>query len=94
MLNLKSLLSDAQLRQQIKEATSPAEAIALIKTAGVIKGYQCSRDSLSQLVPSQLEPLSKADLKEIAGGARGDFDEKYDKDNHNETMVRSHVKIS
>ncbi len=68
MLNLKSLFSDAQLRQQIKEATSPAEAISLIKTAGVAKGYQFSSDSLSQLLPSHLEPLSEAELLSVAGG--------------------------
>ena len=87
MLNPKPLFSDPQLRQQIKEANSPAEAIALIKTAGVTKGYQCSRESLSQLVSSQLEPLSEADLFEIAAGARGDYHPGDDRDNHNETIV-------
>ncbi len=69
MLNqIKALLSDAQLRQQIKKATSMTEAIALIKTAGVKKGYQFSSDSISQLRPNQLEPLSELDLLSVAGG--------------------------
>ena len=71
MLNqIKALLNDAQLRQQIKNAATMAEAIALIKNAGVKKGYQFSSDSLSQLMQSQLEPLSEVDLLSVAGGRK------------------------
>ncbi|MEO1006617.1 MAG: Nif11-like leader peptide family natural product precursor [Cyanobacteria bacterium J06638_38] len=70
MLNqIKALLTDAQLRQQIKKAATMTEAIALIKNAGIKKGYQFSSDSLSQLLQSQLQPLSEIDLLSVAGGA-------------------------
>ncbi|MEO1006619.1 MAG: Nif11-like leader peptide family natural product precursor [Cyanobacteria bacterium J06638_38] len=72
MLNqAKALLDDAQLRQQIKKATSLEEAIALIKTAGAKEGYQFSSDSLSQLLQSQPQPLKRLEEQEllmIAGG--------------------------
>ena len=69
MLNqIKALLNDAQLRQQIKKAATMAEAIALIKTAGITKGYQFSNDRLSQLMQSQLEPLGEEELLSVAGG--------------------------
>ncbi len=45
-----------------------AEAIALIKSAGVKKGYQFSSDSISQLLQSQLEPLGEKELLMITGG--------------------------
>ena len=72
MLNqIKALLSDTQLRQQLKEVTSMAEAIALIKTAGITKGYQFSSDGISQLFQHQLEPLElgEAELLMVSGGA-------------------------
>ncbi|MEO1006620.1 MAG: Nif11-like leader peptide family natural product precursor [Cyanobacteria bacterium J06638_38] len=69
MLNqIKALLKDFQLRQQIKQATTMAETISLIKSVGSKKGYQFSSDSLSQLLQDQLEPLSEADLLLVAGG--------------------------
>ena len=69
MLNqIKALLIDAQLRQQIKQAATMAEAIVLIKNAGSKKGYQFSNDTLSQLLQSQLQPLGEEDLLSVAGG--------------------------
>ncbi|MEO0536121.1 MAG: Nif11-like leader peptide family natural product precursor [Cyanobacteria bacterium P01_A01_bin.123] len=68
---IKALLSDAQLRQKIKETNSLLEAIVLIKSAGAEKGYQFSSDCLYQLLQNQLEPLSETDLLAISGGWSG-----------------------
>ncbi|MEO1006618.1 MAG: Nif11-like leader peptide family natural product precursor [Cyanobacteria bacterium J06638_38] len=79
MLNqIKALLGDAQLRQQIKEATSLEEAITLIKNAGIKKGYQFSSDSLFQLLQDQLEPLGEADLLSVAGGVKAPTNQECD----------------
>ena len=69
MLNqIKALLGDAQLRQQIKNAGTMTEAISIIKSFGTTKGYQFSSDSISQLLQNQLKPLSEEDLLAVAGG--------------------------
>ena len=72
MLNqIKALLSDAQLRQQIKKAATMTEAIALMKTVGRERGYQFSNDDISQLLQSQSKSLKQLDEQEllmIAGG--------------------------
>ncbi|MBT9315787.1 Nif11-like leader peptide family natural product precursor [Leptothoe spongobia] len=73
MLNqLKALLSNAQLRQQLKAANSLVDAIALLKAAGTEKGYTFSNKSLSQIIStsnmySKVRALSEADLLAIAG---------------------------
>lgn len=67
---IQALLSDAQLRQQIKKATNLAEVITLIKTAGVERGYQFTSDNFSQLFQTQLEQLSEEELLLVAGGAQ------------------------
>ena len=72
MLNqIKALINDVQLHQQIKNAATMTEAITLIKTAGAKEGYQFSNDSLSQLLQSQSQPLKRLQEQEllmIAGG--------------------------
>ena len=68
MLNqIKALLNDAQLRKQIQQATSIAEAVTLIKTAGVKKGYQFSSYSLFQIFQSQIKLPSEKELLVVAG---------------------------
>lgn len=72
MLNqLKTLLSDAQLRQQVKASNSLADAISLLKTAGADKGYLFSRDRLSQFLQSPLERLDESELLLVSGGWSG-----------------------
>lgn len=71
MLNqIKLLLSDGQLRQQIKAAKNLTDAIVLLKTAGTEKGYQFPSDNLFQVLQSQLKPteLGESELLSVAGG--------------------------
>lgn len=69
--NLKELLQNAQLQQQVKEATNLAEAIKLITTAGVEKGYSFTQESVAQVVSGLMlgeHELSESDLLAVAGG--------------------------
>ncbi|MEM7065809.1 MAG: Nif11-like leader peptide family natural product precursor [Cyanobacteria bacterium P01_B01_bin.77] len=72
MLNqLKALLNDKQLQQQIKASNSLADAIALLTTTGVQKGCQFSRESIYQLIQEQSKPIEHLDentLSIVAGG--------------------------
>jgi hypothetical protein len=68
MLNqIKTLLNDTQLRQQLKAVNSLADEIALIKSAGAQKGYQFSHDGLAQLLQRQRETIDEKALLDIAG---------------------------
>lgn len=63
MLNqIKTLLSNAQLRQQMKNAATMAEAIALIKNAGSTKEYQFFSNRLLKMILTDLESLGEEDL--------------------------------
>ncbi|WP_089936588.1 hypothetical protein [Candidatus Entotheonella palauensis] len=67
MLNqMKVLLSDATLRQQIKDANSVDEAMMLLKHAGA----EGSPSGLSQLLHTHQESvdLSESELLSVAGG--------------------------
>lgn len=69
--NIKELLQNAQLQQQIKEATNLVEAIKLITNAGTQKGYSFTQESIAQVVSGlmlQERELSEADLLNVAGG--------------------------
>lgn len=48
--NIKELLQNAQLQQQVKEAANLAEAIKLITTAAVEKGYSFTQESVAQAI--------------------------------------------
>jgi hypothetical protein len=73
MLNqLKALLGNGQLCQQLKTATSLEEAISLIKTADVGQAHQVS-EGLSTLAKTSFESLSEKDLLAIAGGWESQF---------------------
>ncbi|MDZ7960289.1 MAG: Nif11-like leader peptide family natural product precursor [Aulosira sp. DedQUE10] len=72
--NIKEILKNAQLQQQIKEATNLAEAIKLITTAGSQKGYSFTQESVAQVVSGLMlgeHELTEADLLAVAGGLRG-----------------------
>ncbi|MBT9315797.1 hypothetical protein [Leptothoe spongobia] len=74
MLNqLKTLLSDAQLHQQIKAANTLEDAISLLKATGTEKGLLFPNNELDQLIDNQLKPidLSEAKLISAAGGFDG-----------------------
>ncbi len=69
--NIKELLQNAQLQQQVKEATNLVEAIKLITTAGTQKGYSFTQESIAQVVSGLIleeRELSEADLLAVAGG--------------------------
>ena len=68
--NIKELLQNAQLQQQVKEAANLAEAIKLITTAGAQKGYSFTQESVAQVVSRLMlegHELTEADLLSIAG---------------------------
>lgn len=69
--NIKELLQNTQLQQQVKEAANLAEAIKLITAAGAEKGYSFTQESVAQVVSGQIleeHELSEADLLLVAGG--------------------------
>lgn len=68
---IKELLQNVQLQQQIREAGNLAEAIKLITTAGVEKGYAFTQESIAQAFSGLMlgeQELSEADLQTVAGG--------------------------
>ncbi len=70
--NIKELLQNAQLQQQVKASANLAEAIKLITTAGAEKGYSFTQESVAQLISGLMlgeHELSEEDLLAVAGGA-------------------------
>ncbi|OUL21110.1 Nif11-like leader peptide family natural product precursor [Nostoc sp. RF31YmG] len=68
--NIKELLQNAQIQQQIKEAANLTEAIKLITTAGAQKGYSFTQESVAQVVSKLMlegHELTESDLLSIAG---------------------------
>ncbi|OUL21138.1 Nif11-like leader peptide family natural product precursor [Nostoc sp. RF31YmG] len=73
--NIKELLQNTQLQQQIKEAANLAEAIKLITTAGAQKGHAFSQESVAQVVGGLMlesHELTESDLLMVAGGLMPD----------------------
>ncbi|WP_019500709.1 hypothetical protein [Pseudanabaena sp. PCC 6802] len=71
--NIKELLQNTQLQQQVKEADSLAKAIKLIATAGAQKGYSFTQEKVAQAVSKLMleeRELSETDLLAVAGAAR------------------------
>jgi predicted ribosomally synthesized peptide with nif11-like leader len=69
--NIKELLQNSQLQQQVKEASNLVEAIKLITTAGAEKGYSFTQESVTQVVSKLMleeQELSEDDLLAVAGG--------------------------
>lgn len=69
--NIKELLQNAQLQQQVKAATNLVEAIKLITTAGAEKGYSFTQESVAQVIGRLMleeQELTEADLQAVAGG--------------------------
>jgi hypothetical protein len=69
--NIRELLRNTQLQQQVKAAANVVEAITLITTAGVQQGYAFTQERIAQvlggLMPEEQE-LSEAELQAVAGG--------------------------
>ena len=71
--NIKEMLQNAQLQQQVKAATNLGEAIKLIVSAGAEKGYSLAQESVAQAVSGLMldeQELSEDDLLAVAGGLR------------------------
>lgn len=70
--NIKELLQNAQLQQQIKTAANQAEVIKLLILAGAEKGYNFTAESVSQvfaeLTSLQSNELSEEELLGVSGG--------------------------
>lgn len=71
--NIKEILQNTQLQQQVKEASDLVEAIKMITIAGAAKGYSFTQESVAQVVRSlmlQEQELTEEDLLSVAGGLR------------------------
>jgi predicted ribosomally synthesized peptide with nif11-like leader len=69
--NIKELLQNAQLQQQIKTAANQADAIKLLILAGAEKGYNFTAESVSQVLSELTSPsneLSEEELLGVSGG--------------------------
>jgi hypothetical protein len=72
--NIKHVLQNTQLKQQVKESTNLVEAIKLIENAGVQKGYFFTQENVAQVVSELLleeQELSEPELLAVTGGLRG-----------------------
>jgi predicted ribosomally synthesized peptide with nif11-like leader len=70
--NIKALLQNTQLQQQVKAAANLGAASELITTAGAQKGYSFTQESVAQALGGLMlgkRELSEADLLSVAGGA-------------------------
>jgi predicted ribosomally synthesized peptide with nif11-like leader len=70
--NIKELLQNAQLQQQVKASANLSEAIKLITTAGAQKGYSFTQQNVAQAIRGLMlgeQELSEDDLLAVAGGA-------------------------
>jgi methionine salvage enolase-phosphatase E1 len=74
--NIKELLQNAQLQQQVKEAANLAEVIKLITTAGAQKGGSFTQESVAQMISGLVledHELTEADLLAVSGGLRAPY---------------------
>jgi predicted ribosomally synthesized peptide with nif11-like leader len=69
--NLKELLQNVQLQQQIKGAVNQAEVVRLLIAAGAEKGYNFTVESVNQLLADMnisSNELSEEELLGVSGG--------------------------
>ncbi|BAY78519.1 hypothetical protein NIES25_49940 [Nostoc linckia NIES-25] len=73
---IKELLQNAQLQQQVQAAANQAEAIKLIAIASAEKGYNFTVESLSQMLAEltfvDSNELSEEELLSVSGGMMAD----------------------
>ena len=76
---IKSLINDVQLQQQLKQAADLADAVKLIVNAGAAKGYTFSKETVSRtlasMMPAEPSQLSEEDLLSVAGAGGRTFPE-------------------
>ncbi len=68
--NIKELLQNTQVQQQVRAADNLAEAIKVITTAGAQKGYLLTQQRIAQVVSELMlekQELLETDLLKVAG---------------------------
>ncbi|MBW4420514.1 MAG: Nif11-like leader peptide family natural product precursor [Myxacorys californica WJT36-NPBG1] len=74
--NIKDLLQNAQLQQQLQAAANQAEAIKLLILAGAEKGYNFTVEGVSQVLAELMVvesgELSEQELLSVSGGMMAD----------------------
>ncbi|MBD2728092.1 Nif11-like leader peptide family natural product precursor [Nostoc sp. FACHB-892] len=73
---IKELLQNTQLQQQIKAATNQAEAIKVLAIASTEKGYNFTVEAISQMLAEltfvDSNELSEEELLSVSGGMMAD----------------------
>ncbi|KOP24615.1 hypothetical protein AMR41_19690 [Hapalosiphon sp. MRB220] len=73
---IKELLQNARLQQQVKAAANQAEAVKLLVIASAEKGYNFTVESVSQvltdLTSMEFGELSEEELLSVSGGMMAD----------------------
>ncbi|MBW4429679.1 MAG: Nif11-like leader peptide family RiPP precursor [Nostoc desertorum CM1-VF14] len=73
---IKELLQNTQLQQQIKAAANQAEAIKVLAIASTEKGYNFTVEAISQMLAEltfvDSNELSEEELLSVSGGAMAD----------------------
>ncbi|MGV0106497.1 Nif11-like leader peptide family RiPP precursor [Nostoc sp. DSM 114167] len=73
---IKELLQNAQLQQQVKAAANQAEAIRVIAIASAEKGYNFTVETISQMLAEltfvDSNELSEEELLSVSGGMMAD----------------------
>jgi predicted ribosomally synthesized peptide with nif11-like leader len=72
---IKELLQNAQLQEQVKAAANQAEAIKVLAIASAEKGYNFTVEAISQMLAELTsvasDELSEEELLGVSGGAAG-----------------------
>ena len=65
---IKALLQDTQLRQQLKTSNTPAEAVCLVRAAASAQGYSFTSENIAEALFASQSPteLSEEDLPAVA----------------------------
>lgn len=69
--DIKDVLQDIQIQQQIKESANLSTAIKLITSAGVKKGYSFTRENVAKVVSGLIlekQELTESELLSVGGG--------------------------
>ncbi|MFN6529696.1 Nif11-like leader peptide family RiPP precursor [Nostoc sp. ChiSLP03a] len=73
---IKELLQNTQLQQQVKAAANQAEAIKMIAIASAEKGYNFTVETISQMLAEltfvDSNELSEEELLSVSGGMMAD----------------------
>ncbi|MEH2115130.1 Nif11-like leader peptide family RiPP precursor [Nostoc sp.] len=73
---IKELLQNAQLQQQVKAAANQAEAVKVLAIASAEKGYNFTLEAISQMLAEltfvDSNELSEEELLSVSGGMMAD----------------------